>query len=78
MGAWMCNTIFSAPGTKLVYIAPEGWNEVFFWNLADQFDHEYYVYYTGTNLIQESPEEEILMIDPDKFLNFYSNIVDLR
>ena len=74
MGAAMCNSIFSRPGTKIVYIAPEGWNEVFFWDLANQMGHSYYVYYSLTSSGDEPPEEKILELKPDDFLNFYQNL----
>lgn len=45
MGASMCNTVFSPKGTKLVYLAPNGWVEPFYWDLACLMDHEYTVLY---------------------------------
>ncbi len=34
MGASMTNTVFCRPGTQIGHIAPEGWIETFYWDLA--------------------------------------------
>lgn len=45
MGAAMTNTIFCAPGTDVVYLAPEGWVEPFYWDMAEVLGHNYHVCY---------------------------------
>ena len=71
MGAGMCNSMFSPPGTKLNYIAPNGWEETFFWNLANQLGHEYHVYYSNMHSRNSNPEENDFNLDVDEFLDFY-------
>jgi hypothetical protein len=34
MGAGMANTVFSPPGARVVHLAPSGWHDPFFWDLA--------------------------------------------
>jgi capsular polysaccharide biosynthesis protein len=41
MGAAMCNTVFCAPGTRQIYLAPVGWMEPFYWDLAAACGHVY-------------------------------------
>ncbi len=43
MGAAMTNTIFCRPGCKVLYLAPEGWHEPFYSNLAASCGHNYAV-----------------------------------
>lgn len=43
MGAAMVNTVFCAPESDIVYLAPEGWLEPFFWDLAEVLGHNYHV-----------------------------------
>lgn len=45
MGAAMTNTIFCRDDTKVLYLAPDGWAECFYWNLAAMRNHEYNVIY---------------------------------
>ena len=41
MGAAMTNTLFCRPGTRVLYLAPEGWLEPFYWDLAAARGHAY-------------------------------------
>jgi hypothetical protein len=41
----MTNTLFSAVGTKLLYLCPSGWIEPFYWDLAAMCGHDYGVFY---------------------------------
>ena len=49
MGAAMANTVFSPPGTPVGHLAPSGWVEPFYWDLAAARGHPYAVCY-GTSL----------------------------
>lgn len=42
MGAAMTNTIFSPAGCKVGYLAPQGWQEPFYWDLANVMGHPYF------------------------------------
>lgn len=41
MGAGMTNTIFCDKGTRVLHLAPTGWQEPFFWDLAASCVHNY-------------------------------------
>jgi hypothetical protein len=41
MGASMSNTVFCMPGTRVIHLAPEGWLEAFYWDLAAIRGHTY-------------------------------------
>lgn len=41
MGAAMGNTVFCRPGTRVLYLAPTGWTEPFYWDLAAARGHRY-------------------------------------
>ena len=43
MGASMTNCVFAPPGAKLLYLAPAGWLEPFYWDLAAVCGHDYSV-----------------------------------
>lgn len=45
MGAAMTNILFSGPGTKVLHLAPDGWVESFYWNLAAMLQQPYSVIY---------------------------------
>ena len=45
MGAAMTNTMFCPIGTPVIYLAPEGWKEPFYWDLASVFRQPYTVCY---------------------------------
>lgn len=45
MGAAMTNILFSGPGTKVLHLAPGGWVESFYWNLAVMLQQPYSVIY---------------------------------
>ena len=59
MGAAMANTAFSAPNTTVIYLAPDGWMEPFFWDLAVQKKQTYQIIFgpavdDGHELFQRS------------------------
>ena len=74
MGAGMCNSLFTPSGSTVIYIAPEGWEETFFWNLANQLEHNYHAYYSRTNMESETPEFNTLALDIEDFYTFYLDI----
>ena len=41
MCAAMCNSLFTQSGAQLVYLAPDGWAEPFYWDLASLLGHSY-------------------------------------
>ena len=41
MGAAMTNSVFAAPGTPVLHLAPDGWLEPFYWDLAATRGHRY-------------------------------------
>lgn len=45
MGSAMANTAFSPAGCAVLHLAPEGWAEPFFWDLAGACGHDYAVQY---------------------------------
>jgi hypothetical protein len=45
MGAAMTNILFSGPGTKALHLAPDGWAESFYWDLAAMLQQPYSVIY---------------------------------
>ena len=48
MGASMTNTVFSGAGTGVGYLAPNGWIEPFYWDLAAVRGHRYAACYGET------------------------------
>jgi uncharacterized protein len=64
MGAAMTNTLFSLRETPLIYLAPAGWTEPFFWDLADANRQRYEVIF-GAGSDREAPHEASFSIDPD-------------
>lgn len=45
MGAGMVNTVFCRPGTPMLYLAPEGWDDGFYWDLATVMRHRHAAFY---------------------------------
>lgn len=45
MCAAMVNTVFSQPGAHVIYLAPSGWKEPFYWDLASALNHRYSAVY---------------------------------
>ena len=45
MGAALTNAVFSPPGLLVVPLAPEGWIESFYWDLAAVLDHRCFAIY---------------------------------
>jgi hypothetical protein len=45
MGAAMANQIFCRPGSDCIHMAPAGWDEPFYWDICDQTDQIYKIYF---------------------------------
>ena len=75
MGAAMTNTVFCRPGTKVGYLAPEHWGDVFYWDLASVCQHDYSAYYcTRADPKIESSASDII-VNPEKFSGFINDFV---
>ena len=68
MGASMTNTLFAAEGSRIGHIAPQGWVEPFYWDLATVRRHHYAACY-GTATPQEGPPwEKNFRVNPKRIL----------
>jgi capsular polysaccharide biosynthesis protein len=74
MGAAMANTIFCSKETKVTYLSPENWINIFYWDLANIFERDFYAYY-GTSIPDATihPDRLNYSIDVAKFLKFLDN-----
>ncbi len=68
MGAAMTNLIFSRPGTLSGYLAPEGWVETFYWDLAAIRGHRYAVCFGDTGAQNLSPWQRNYRVNPASVL----------
>lgn len=64
MGAAMTNTMFSRPSTTLIYLAPSGWIEPFYWDLAVVRGQYYRVLYGDVADTSVAPHRSNFRIDP--------------
>ena len=69
MGASMSNTVFCRPGTRVIHLAPEGWMEPFYWDLAAVRKHVYAACYGPAHANDgnymgsfQIPEESLLRV----------------
>jgi hypothetical protein len=62
MGAGMTNTVLSPSGATVVHLAPRGWNDPFFWDLAAVKDQRYAVVF-GEPWKPEVPSVSSFTID---------------
>jgi hypothetical protein len=71
MGAAMANTIFCSKDTKVTYLSPENWINIFYWDLANIFERDFRAYY-GTSIPDATihPDRLNYSIDVAKFLKF--------
>ena len=53
MGAAMTNTLFCPAGCRVGHLAPEGWIEPFYWDLANVLGH---VYFTAFGAVSSTEE----------------------
>ena len=63
MGAAMANTVFARPGADVVHLAPEGWLEPYYWDLAAVRGHRYTAVY-GPASGEGAPWMRPFHIDP--------------
>jgi hypothetical protein len=67
MGASMSNTVFCRPGTRVIHLAPEGWMEPFYWDLAAVRKHRYAACY-GPALSAGPPHESSFQVPEESLL----------
>ncbi len=74
MGAAMANTIFCSKDTKVTYLSPENWLSIFYWDLANIFERDFYAYY-GTSISDATihPDRLNYSINVTQFLKFLDN-----
>lgn len=76
MGAAMCNTLFSKPNIKTLYLAPSGWIEPFYWDLAANLNHDYNVIYGERIHKHDLVHMDDFIIDRDIFADNLKKIVE--
>lgn len=64
MGAAMTNTIFCRSGSRIIHLAPEGWLEPFYWDLAAVCGHDYSAYYGATPDASTAPHTSGFTLSP--------------
>ena len=65
MCAAMTNTIFCKSGSKIIHLAPEPWDEQFYWDLAMTMGHHYAVVYGPRAGNAQEPFYDDFSIDLD-------------
>ncbi len=63
MGAAMTNLVFSEPGVRAIHLAPDGWTEPFYWDLACAAGQQYRAIY-GPSQPDCTPHRRNYRIDP--------------
>jgi hypothetical protein len=64
MGAAMTNTLFCRPTTTVIHLAPTGWIEPFYWDLAAVRGHHYRVIYGDVSDAGVAPHLSGFTVDP--------------
>jgi hypothetical protein len=64
MGAAMVNTLFCAPGTRILYLAPQTFTDPYYLDLASARGHAYGVCY-GNAVDPTRPAQSDYILDPD-------------
>ena len=75
MGAAMTNTTFCAPNTDVIYLAPEGWMEPFYWDLANVVKQRYHVIYGINQKNNLEPHEKSFEIPLDSLASLLRKIL---
>lgn len=74
MGAAMTNTVFCQPGCSVLHLAPLGWQEPFYWDLAINCGHNYAAVYGPVSDTTVSPHMSSFSIDPVLLLRALTDI----
>lgn len=75
MAASMCNTVFTRSGAHTIYLAPDGWAEPFYWDLASVMSHHYTAIHGSREFIAEEPPFDNFHIDTDLLKTALKNIL---
>jgi hypothetical protein len=70
MGAAMANTLFCRAGMEIGYLAPEGWEEPFFWDLAAAMDQTYSCLFGRREPDGDTPYLSSFSLEPDALRRF--------
>ncbi|MGN6366223.1 glycosyltransferase family 61 protein [Asticcacaulis taihuensis] len=73
MCAAMCNSIFSAAGTKLVYLSPVEWMEPFYWDLASTLGHTYTAIHGTRSMVNPAAHLDDFSIDIETLKNILND-----
>ncbi|WP_342154287.1 glycosyltransferase family 61 protein [Methylorubrum sp. SB2] len=64
-GAGMANTVFCRPGTPVIHLVPEGWEDPFYWEIAVACGLTYHAVF-GPRVVSEKPDFlQDFTIDPN-------------
>jgi capsular polysaccharide biosynthesis protein len=75
MGAAMTNALFCDPGTTVLQLAPEGWVEPFYWDLANVCGHAYTTLFGAVSNTTVEPHTASFTIDPTLLSDVLSSLV---
>ena len=59
----MTNVVFCRPEARVVFLAPHGWQEPFYWDLSDTVGLEYNVYFGSIDNEAEPAENRNFHVD---------------
>jgi len=76
MGSAMTNTLFCGRGTKVLHVAPEGWLEPFYWDLAAARNHVYAACYGPTSSTPGPVHMTSFTITPDDVVRTLREVGD--
>ncbi len=74
MGAAMTNTLFCPAGCRVGYLAPEGWVEPFYWDLASVMGHPYFALFGGGVSPELPPHLNSFAVGADDVARFLERI----
>ena len=75
MGATMTNTVFCEPGTIVLHLAPEGWIEPFYWDLAGPCGHSYAALFGPPTDSSIAPHTAAFTIDLSRLADVLSQLL---